>query len=1417
MEDLSEKARPAWQTEDLEEEWVEGNDASLGTQSISLTAPLPGFLHTPGSDDDDSDSSPVAGGTFLIRDDVPAEGLLPKTPGRQNKKGSGIKDIFSPLPLEKMFEPPSPPPPRPAALALSSAPAVPSRLSQAFTPDDSQSEAENAVSDRPPAKLNTEYQFTFSAPHHSPLYSQAQSTPGHVKSIANPPITDPRLRLFQLQYDTFTREHLSAMVDSIAVNTPSGGNSDGNGSPSSILQHAIFKNPQTPSDDTPVRSVKRVRLSSPSDIYGEGAGEGATIARPQIPRVDYVGESRSLMQQIRQARDFSTISTTVTAQSPASQPSQKPQTVVRHHRQLYAVPNQSLAIRQQAEAFMQQIKNDMKGSKRLFSGDTEFSRYTHAEDAVESLAEESHHSTWSATTRDKESRSRQKSARLGSPRRPSASSRHSPRRLGRSESAEQDQSFVHEMSNMSIEAPWQTEPRISASHKQEATSNAVHNIPDIRVTTSTFVSTTTMHLVPPPNQLRRSYSPSTVHSGNNEDLNRFVSTSTTSGTMVTASSAPSFVKHAGPVHITHITPLDVPSLPDRIGKMVYDKEQMKWTKTSTRVVSEVDDHKDQTAGTDAESEDPFRDIESLREDDSGGSYHSEQGDQVGVDISGLEEVGQEYEEVDLTSFTFDGPSIAAIRMATSEEDEVENETSDSDSDAQDEEVADTEDQAAPPVFESEDEASHDSPVPTTKPLPAARFNPSTETTPIVAARKSSALITPMPPRSALKSTSVTPVSAMKDRSHDKFRTPAQRIGHRRSVSFSDGKRDGPIRGLSTKPHESDDDIGTSITTTTTTSLDPSQSASSCLPSARSRRLADMMHKLEATDSPGSPTRSSTSGRSSTHQLLPLGNRRPSSQMAVANSSGMTRRLFSTSQRSDFTEQDARMNATFLTECSFGLAHDKLVQVITDVQPFEPYWEELHDVDLSRKSLESVARLKEFMPKLDSLTLNSNRLSWLSGIPGSVRTLSVASNLLTAVTSFSHLLNLENLEISHNNIDSLTQLQCLRHLRELRADGNKITSLDGLQKLDGLTKLSVQGNLIGEVDLNLYRWPRLEMLNLSQNRLSRISGLAMGMPALIALNVDGNALEQIEPGGTMPRLRTLRASNNRLQTLNVAPLGNLRTLYVDNNSLPSLVKGERLGKLENLSMRNQSCRDFHLPTRLFRDVKRLYLSGNKLKSDFIDEPCYNLIYLEVAACRLAGLPRELGQLVPNLRALNLNYNFLEDVTALEGLTRMNKLTMIGSRLKGTKPLIRVLQRMPELEMLDVRMNPCTLGWYLPLLVRDVPGALQPSENGVHGQGQSGSRQQGVSRRGDRGYGWQELDAKFRRDLPDDVYVGRLAYRGLVMRACPRMRMLDGVEVAEKERTKANHLLQGILSKQQKTIKGLKGKSGSAGNSAGGEGP
>ena len=123
-------------------------------------------------------------------------------------------------------------------------------------------------------------------------------------------------------------------------------------------------------------------------------------------------------------------------------------------------------------------------------------------------------------------------------------------------------------------------------------------------------------------------------------------------------------------------------------------------------------------------------------------------------------------------------------------------------------------------------------------------------------------------------------------------------------------------------------------------------------------------------------------------------------------------------------------------------------------------------------------------------------------------------------------------------------------------------------------------------------------------------------------------------------------------------------------------------------------------------------GNPLSCKFMTEACYNLVYFELAACRLTSLPSNFSSLTPNLRVLNLNYNFLEDVGPLEGLKRMKKLSIIGSRVKGTKGLIRMVQKMGEIEMVDFRCEE-------PILVK-TDGRTFPSGTWIGGV----SRREGV---------------------------------------------------------------------------------------------
>lgn len=126
------------------------------------------------------------------------------------------------------------------------------------------------------------------------------------------------------------------------------------------------------------------------------------------------------------------------------------------------------------------------------------------------------------------------------------------------------------------------------------------------------------------------------------------------------------------------------------------------------------------------------------------------------------------------------------------------------------------------------------------------------------------------------------------------------------------------------------------------------------------------------------------------------------------------------------------------------------------------------------------------------------------------------------------------------------------------------------------------------------------------------------------------------------------------------------------------------------------------------------------------------------------------------------------------------------------------------MLTFRMNPSTLGYYLALFIPahtnapvSRPHLSRPNKTAVllgrTGPNATltasirGSTTSGFFQQQETGADWAEMDTEFRRNLPDMWYGKRLAYRGGIMKGCPRLRMLDGLEVGEAERKKATELL------------------------------
>ena len=154
----------------------------------------------------------------------------------------------------------------------------------------------------------------------------------------------------------------------------------------------------------------------------------------------------------------------------------------------------------------------------------------------------------------------------------------------------------------------------------------------------------------------------------------------------------------------------------------------------------------------------------------------------------------------------------------------------------------------------------------------------------------------------------------------------------------------------------------------------------------------------------------------------------------------------------------------------SLAAQTLVKNLTDLEPYEPYWDYIRSVDLHDRDLKTLHLLDDFCGGIEELDVSNNKIGELNGIPSTVRRLNIRGNCLSDLAAWNSLYNLQYMNVSENNLQSVKGFHSLIHLRALKADHNEIRSLNGLEDLDGLISLSLRGNTLRAVDFkgfNLY--------------------------------------------------------------------------------------------------------------------------------------------------------------------------------------------------------------------------------------------------------------------------------------------------------------------------------------------------------------
>ncbi|USP74436.1 hypothetical protein yc1106_01710 [Curvularia clavata] len=450
---------------------------------------------------------------------------------------------------------------------------------------------------------------------------------------------------------------------------------------------------------------------------------------------------------------------------------------------------------------------------------------------------------------------------------------------------------------------------------------------------------------------------------------------------------------------------------------------------------------------------------------------------------------------------------------------------------------------------------------------------------------------------------------------------------------------------------------------------------------------------------------------------------------------------------------------------------ELVKALQDVEPDEPYWEDLRNVNLRKKELTSLHRLDELCYQLEELDVSNNKINQVEGIPYSMRRLQAQNNCLTGLTSWTNLVNLQHLDISGNDIDALDGLADLVHLRTLKVDNNKIKSLNGILHLDGLMELSAGGNEIDTIDFAKTNLKSLTDLDLRKNRMLEVRNLHC-LPQLQHLNLDDNEIEEFPLVDTAVKpcksLRSIRLCRNGTTVLDVDHyFPRLESLYIDGNSLTQVVGLEHLRNLRTFSAREQileSESDMEIcANNLVKnpEVRNLYLSLNPTYGLQVSQHLLSLQRLELASMGLKELPDNFGQLTPNIRSINLNFNSLTDLRPLLNIKRLSELFLASNKLERLRANALVLGKLSTLSKLDWRDNPLTLRFYAPA-----------SENRIMSLRRKPSEEQ-IKNRFVLPNGEVEADVQHLLRLDYETRIRRRVTEMMLANLCKNLKELDGL--------------------------------------------
>ncbi|CAG4960520.1 unnamed protein product [Colias eurytheme] len=324
----------------------------------------------------------------------------------------------------------------------------------------------------------------------------------------------------------------------------------------------------------------------------------------------------------------------------------------------------------------------------------------------------------------------------------------------------------------------------------------------------------------------------------------------------------------------------------------------------------------------------------------------------------------------------------------------------------------------------------------------------------------------------------------------------------------------------------------------------------------------------------------------------------------------------------------------------------------DLQHLPPLNDRLLVLDVSHNNISSLPPDALLLATgLRDLNLSANRLERVAAgaLDGAALARLWLDRCMLAQLPAAHLPRLHYLSAEENLITDIEAnvLSDIKSLRVLRLARNRLTAIpSALAHTNRLQALNLASNLITELtDTSLPSLPLLHTLVLKRNRITYIDQNAfVNTPAMRVLRLEDNMLSELPPAiSLLPMLEDLSLANNRIERVSPGLQACSRLIRLE-------LRGNPLSQLHHQALE-------HLPrlTTLILSEARGLPSVPSLNGTS------RLRTLRLDRARLTRLPTHLCSYTPQLRALDVRSNHLDDVPDLRECSELRVLDLSDNNI------------------------------------------------------------------------------------------------------------------------------------------------------------